>query len=105
LGGGVYDLAPSTTIRSKVRGQKEPMQGWTSPDFRVFRPRWTVAYSNQGASQTDALTLALDDAALHASSVHVTGGLTTIGLVDADGQRTRLEVEQTGRTLAIRSAD
>ncbi len=106
LRGGVYDLASTSTItRSMARGQKEPMQGWTSPDFRVFRPRWTIAYSDQGGMQTDALSLTLDDAALHASSVHVSKERTLVGLVDGAGQRSRLEVARTGRTLAIRSVD
>jgi hypothetical protein len=99
--GGVYDLAPSGTVRSKVRGSRDPLQGWTSPDFREFRPRWTVAYSNQGTTQTSAITLALDATALHASSVHVAGERTTVGLVDRAGNRSTVEVVRTGRTLAI----
>jgi len=104
LRGGVYDLAPSGTLRSKVRGQKDPLQGWTSPDFRKFRPRWTVAYSNRGATETYALSLALDSSALHVRSVDVAGGRTTVGLVDRAGNRSGLEVSRSARTLTVSPA-
>ena len=102
LTGAVYDLpSGNPTARSKVRGQKDPPQGWTSPDFREFRPRWTAAYSDQGTSETHAITIALDDGGLHASRVRMTGVRALVGLVDESGHRSELEIARSGRSLTI----
>jgi hypothetical protein len=104
LNGRVYDLPTDTpTTRSKVRGQKEPLQGWTSPRFRAFHPRWTVAYSDQASTETRAISISLDDDDLHVRGVHRTGAGIALDLIDSSGAGTAVEVVRDGRTLSIES--
>jgi len=99
-----HDLRIATpTLRSKVRGQEEPLQGWTSPRFRAFRPRWTVAYSDQATTETHAISLSLDETDLHASGVRTSGARAVVELIDASGAGSAIEVVRQGRTLSIRS--
>jgi hypothetical protein len=104
LSGWVYDLPTDTpTTRSKVRGQKEPLQGWTSPRFRVFHPRWAVAYSDQASTETHAISISLDETDLHASGVRTSGAHAVVELIDASGAKSAIEVARQGRTLSISS--
>jgi hypothetical protein len=104
LTGRVYDLPNGTpTTRSKVRGQKDPLQGWTSPRFRVFDPRWTAAYSDQGSTETRAISISLDESALHASRVRISEARVVVELADSSGAKSAIEVARQGRGLSIRS--
>ena len=104
LTGRVYDLSTGTpTTRSKVRGQKEPLQGWTSPRFRAFRPRWTVAYSDQASTEVRTISISLDDADLHARRVRRSSSGALVELVDGSNASSAVEVAREGRTLSVRS--
>jgi hypothetical protein len=100
--GAIYDAAgESRALRTQARGQKAPLQGWSSPDFREFVPRWTLAFADTGASETRALTIALDAGGLHATDAASDGPTTTVELVDAVGTSSTLEVTQDRRKLTV----
>ena len=100
--GAIYDAAgESRALRTQARGQKAPLQGWSSPDFREFVPRWTLAFADTGASETRALTIALDAGGLHATDAASDGPTTTVELVDAAGTSSTLEVTQDRRKLTV----
>jgi hypothetical protein len=102
LDAAIYDLDNGTPVtRSKVRGQKEPLQGFTSPDFREWLPRWAIAYSDQAQSEIRALSVALDPSRLRAAAISTDGARTDVELVDGEGARSRLDVVRTGETLEV----
>ena len=106
LDAAVYDLDNGTPVtRSKVRGQNEPLQGFTSPDFREWLPRWAIAYSDQSQSETRVLSIALDANRLRAAGVSTEGARTEIELVDAEGARSAIDVVRTGEALELSAAD
>ena len=103
--GAIYDAAgEARALRTQARGQKAPLQGWSSPDFREFVPRWTLAFADTGASETRALTIALDASGLHATDAASDGPTTTVELVDAAGTSSTLEVTQDRRKLTVVSS-
>ena len=45
FGGAIYDVpGDNPAVRSQARDQEAPLQGLTSPDFREWLPRWTLAF-------------------------------------------------------------
>ena len=100
--GAIYD-APDDNLaeRSQVRGQEAPLQGLTSPDFREFVPRWTLAFVDTATSETRALTIALDESALRATAADVDGAVTTVELADAAGTASTLQVTRERRRLTV----
>jgi Heparinase II/III-like protein len=103
--GAVYDAAgESPALRTQARGQRAPLQGWSSPEFREFIPRWTLAFADTGASETRALTIALDGTALRATRAGGEGPNTTVQLADAAGASSALEVTQVGRKLTVEAS-
>jgi hypothetical protein len=100
--GAIYD-APGETpaLRTQARGQRDPLQGWSSPDFREFVPRWTLAFAHTGASETRALTIALDARTLRATGAAGGGPTTTVELADASGTTSVLEVTHDLRELTV----
>ena len=100
--GAVYDAAGDNPAeRSQARGQEAPLQGLTSPDFREFLPRWTLAFVDTAASETRALTIALDESALRATAAEVDGAVTTVELADAAGTASTLQVTRERRRLTV----
>ena len=100
--GAIYDAAGETPAsRTQARGQREPLQGWSSPDFREFVPRWTLAFAHTGASETRALTIALDASALRATGAASRGPTTTVDLADTAGTASALEVTHDRRELTV----
>ena len=104
--GVVYD-APGETeaVRTQVRGQEVPLQGFSSPDFREFVPRWTLAFVDTGSTETRALTIALDSTALRATEASASGKTTTVELVDAAGTPSQLVVTRDRRKLTVAGGD
>ena len=79
FGGAIYDAGgESPATRTQARGQTAPLQGLTSPDFREFDPRWTLAFADSGATETRALTIALDSSGLRATDATTAGTTTTV---------------------------
>lgn len=105
LSGAVRDLAePGATVtRTETRGQKVPLQGLTSPDFREFVPRWSVVYTEPAADALRVLSISLDESDLHASAAASDGGGFTLELSDASGTVTPLAVAQSGAELTVTS--
>ncbi len=102
FGGAIYDAGGDTpAVRTQARGQKAPLQGLTSPDFREFVPRWTLAYVDTGSTETRVLTIALDSTALRATGATTTGKTTTVELTDADGATSGLSVARDRRKLTV----
>ena len=91
--GAIYDApGDNPASRTQVRGQRHPLQGLSSPSFREFVPRWTVAFADAGSTEARALTIALDQNALRATAAHASGPRTTVELTDAEGRDSELEV-------------
>ena len=101
--GAVYDAdADNPAERSQARGERAPLQGLTSPNFRKFRERWTIAYRDTGASELRALTIALDPSGLHAAAAASGGPVTAVELADSAGAPAgELVVTRDGRTLTV----
>ncbi len=103
--GAIYDAGgDSPATRTQVRGQKAPLQGLTSPDFREFDPRWTLAFAGTGATETRVLTIALDSTGARATGAATSGATTTVELTDAAGATSGLTVARDRRRLTV-SAD
>ena len=73
----------------------------TSPDFREFDPRWTLAFADSGATETRALTIALDSSGLRATDATTAGKTTTVQLIDAEGATSSLSVGRDRRRLTV----
>jgi Heparinase II/III-like protein/Heparinase II/III N-terminus len=102
LEGAVTDApARPPATRSQARGQKEPMQGFTSPEFRELTPRWTLAYVDQAASEVRALSISLDANGLRATGAAAAGTRVEVDLVDSSGARTALVITRERRKLAV----
>ena len=72
--GAIYDApGDSPATRTQARGQHDPLQGLSSPDFREFVPRWTVAFADSGSTEVRALTIALDQTAVRATGARAKG--------------------------------
>ena len=91
----------SPATRTQARGQKAPLQGLSSPDFREFEPRWTLAFADTGATETRVLTIALDSSGLRATDATTAGKTTTVQLVDAAGATSALSVARDRRRLTV----
>ena len=84
--GSVYDIAGDNPAeRTQARGERDPFQGLTSPSFRKWRKRWTVAYGDTAAGELRALTITLDASGLHAVAVAAGGPATAVELADSTG--------------------
>jgi hypothetical protein len=88
-------------VRSQARDQEAPLQGLTSPDFREWLPRWTLAFVDTGATEARTLTIALDETALRATGATVAGKATTVELADAAGSTSTVEVTRERRKLTV----
>lgn len=100
--GELYD-APATapTQRSEVRGSEDPLQGWTSPDFREFLPRWTVQLDSQGSDVTHVATLGLEDSAPRAIEASWNGRRAQVRLSDG----VTLELRFEGDRVAVSESE
>ncbi len=106
LDGAIYDLSPGErTTRTQARGQKDPMQGYTSPSFRKLVPRWTLAYATDAANATLTSSIALDRGRLRATSVDASGKSADVQLTDGGGNERTLTVTRDGETLAVSDPD
>ena len=102
LAGAVYDApGANPATRTQARGQRDPLQGLTSPDFREFVPRWTLAFADSASTEVRALTIALDQTALRATGARVNGRVTNVELTNAAGDHLSLEVERDRRRLTV----
>jgi hypothetical protein len=102
--GAIYDVpGDNPAVRSQARDQEVPLQGLTSPDFREWLPRWTLAFVDTGSTETRALTIALDGTALRAAGADVAGKTTTVELADAAGTTSTVEVVRDRRKLTVSS--
>ena len=85
--GAIYDVAgdnPADAVQARDQGA--PLQGLTSPDFREWLPRWTLAFVDTGATETRALTIALDAERVARDAARAsTAQTTTVELADAAG--------------------
>jgi len=100
--GAVYDApGDNPATRTQARGQRHPLQGLSSPSFREFVPRWTLAFADTGSSEVRALTIALDQTALRATGAQAQGPTTTVDLTDASGNESSLEVVRDRRRLTV----
>ena len=100
--GAVYDApGDNPATRTQARGQRGPLQGLSSPDFREFVPRWTLAFADAASSEVRALTIALDQTALRATGASASGPRTTVELTDAAGTDSTLEVVRDRRRLTV----
>ena len=100
--GAVYDApGDNPATRTQTRGQHHPLQGLSSPSFREFVPRWTLAFADAGSSEVRALTIALDQSALRATEARVSGRTTTVELTNAAGDASTLEVTRDRRRLTV----
>jgi hypothetical protein len=106
LGGAIYDVpGDNPAERSEARDQEIPLQGLTSPDFREWIPRWTLAFVDTGATETRALTIALDETGLRATAATTDGETTTVELTDTAGATSTLEVTRDRRKLTVAAAE
>ena len=100
--GSVNDAAiGAASTRTAVRGRRHPLAGLTSPDFRIFRPRWTLAWTDQAMSETKALAVSLTGASVRVSSVRSDGNGWRVRLRSAHEGSLTLGVRRKGRSLAI----
>ena len=99
--GAVYDApGDNPATRTQARGQHHPLQGLSSPDFREFVPRWTLAFADSGSTEVRALTIALDQTALRATGA-ARRATTTVELTNAAGDESMLEVVRDRRRLTV----
>jgi hypothetical protein len=102
LQGRLYDApAPTPAVRTEARGQSEPLSGWTSPSFRVFRPRWSIALTSRAADSSRVATFALDRRGLRATGVQRARGATTLTLRARSEADSSLVVSRRGGKLSI----
>lgn len=102
LRGALFESrASGPAARELVRGSRDPLLGLTSPDFRIFEPRWTVALDSRAASADYAASFALDDTRTRAVGLAGHGPRTEVRLRSAGGRRLVLEVTRSGDELAI----
>jgi hypothetical protein len=100
--GAVYDApGDNPATRTQTRGQHQPLQGLSSPSFREFVPRWTLAFADTGSSEARALTIALDQSALRATEARVSGRTTAVELTNAAGDASTLDVTRDRRRLTV----
>ena len=100
--GAIYDVAGDNPAdRSQARDQRAPLQGLSSPEFREWLPRWTLAFVDTGSAETRALTIALDASALRATRATVDGETITVELADAEGTPSTVEVARERRRLTV----
>ena len=89
------------TVTSVVRGQRDPLQGFTAPSFRRFRPRWTAALADGGAGELRVTSIDLDEARAQAPQATRRAGVTTLALKDGDGDTERLVITRRGGRLLV----
>ena len=100
---GAVDPAPAATPTTvtQARGEASPIQGYTAPGFRNFRPRWTLAFANADASATFATTIRIGDTQVAARRVRHRAGVWEVDLTGPDGAPATLSVTREGTTLAL----
>ena len=102
LAGTIFDLDTGVeAASSKAKGQEDPPQGLTSPDFRELVPRWTIAYIDVATTESRVLSIALDESGLHAEDVDADPDGVTLTLIDAAGTSSPLTVTRDGETLTV----
>ena len=102
LEGQIHDLDTGAPVtRTQARGQEEPKQGFTSPDFREFVPRWSVAYVDQATSETRVLSISLDGSGLRAEAVDAGPDGITLELVDDAGGTSAVTASRDGREIGV----
>ena len=100
--GAVYDAGgPTPATRTQARGQHDPLQGLTSPSFREWEPRWTLAYTDTGSTETRALTIALDATGLHATATKANAKGTSVEFADTAGNASGLTIAHDRRKLTV----
>jgi hypothetical protein len=97
--GSLFDSGPSR--RSEVRGRKHPLQGFTSPDFRRFDPRWTVRFDSRGRDLDRALAIGLDGQTWRAAPQRWDAREAVIS-IDLGREGSELTVVRDGHRLAVR---
>jgi hypothetical protein len=100
--GALRDVASTGPIatRSEVRGQRDPYAGFTSPDFRKLKPRWTVDFHSHATNAVYATSLSLDDSDAHAA--RVAGGPEQARVIVRSGGSERpIVVNRSGAKLSV----
>jgi hypothetical protein len=94
------------TGRNLLRGSKKPLQGWTSPAFRVKDPRATAIFKTKGADADRVTTLSLNGPNLEASAIGPVGGKQlSLQLATPGGSPIeRLDLGVGGRSISIASS-
>jgi heparinase II/III-like protein len=87
--------------RSLRRGSTRPLAGWTSPSYRTFVPRWTVALRSAAGDADYVTTISLDSSDLRARVVHADPRRTTLSLSSEAASGGTLTIERTGSNLAV----
>jgi hypothetical protein len=90
----------SPAVREEVRGSRHPRAGFTSPDFRELRPRYTVSYADQATSETKALALSLSPAEVGVVAARTSGTGWRVRL-RSSGQERALTVRRSGHELSV----
>jgi hypothetical protein len=90
-----------TSEPQAVRGSRDPLAGLTSPDFREFRARWTLAYSGVALSETRALGISLTGAPFEVTSARSAHSGWHVRMRAGDAGAVTLGVHRRGGSLAI----
>lgn len=104
--GTLHDAAlPSgQPARTTVKGQLDPLQGFTFPSVRKSVPRWSIEYASQASDADHIATFSLDGTALHGQLVQTTGDRTDVTLSESGSLRYTISVTRTGSTLSVSAA-
>jgi hypothetical protein len=107
LSGALYNNGGGRrTGRNLLRGSKKPLQGWTSPAFRIKDRRPTAIFKTKGADADRVTTLSLNGPNLEASAIGpVQGKELALQLATPGGSAIeRLDLDVSGRSISIASS-
>jgi Heparinase II/III-like protein len=90
--------------RRMARGRRSPLAGWTSPDFRIFKPRWTVDLRSRDADALETIVVSLDGSTGPVLRSRWDGDEARVALAGRREQATALEVIRRGARLSISSS-
>jgi len=93
------------TGRNVLRASKHPLQGWTSPQFRVKDPRSTAIFKTKGADADRVTTISLNAPNVEAAAIdRVNNDSLSLQLATPAGvPLERLDLSVDGRSIAIAS--
>ena len=98
------DVGGSLTRVSIVRGQSEPLAGWSFPDYRTRVPRWTATLHSRGRNEDYLTVLDLDGRGASGVRLLRASARTSRLRLDRGRRAGMLTVVQRGHRLAISAA-